>query len=202
MNQLLKHTLITIVTLIGVSKLYAQGISYSGFILGQYNKSILVNWTIDSGSSCNGITIYRSDDSLVYEEIGSIAGVCGNSSEPTHYNFTDKEPLLNKTNYYRLKFGNGQISETRSLHFTYVEPNDIIIRPNPAKDNIILELNKDQNSNFMIRIIHEDGHVVVSHDNLFGETIFLDVSYLTSGSYILELIYENDKIIREKLVII
>lgn len=200
MNQLSKYYLITLLMLSSVVELYAQDISISGFFLTQYNKSILVNWTIESGSTCNGITIFRSSDSLVYENIGSIAGVCGSNSEPTHYNFTDSEPVRNKTNYYRLKFGNGQNSEIRSLHFTYVEPNNMIIRPNPAQDNITLELNKDQNNIFMIRIIGEDGNIAFSQQNIFGKAVSLDISHLRSGIYTLELIDEYDKKIRKKLV--
>lgn len=202
MKQFVKYSFLLLLLLTYKVHSYAQDVSISGFVVSQYNTSVLVSWTIEGGSTCNGIKIYRSSDSLVYQEIGSIEGICGSSAESTDYFFTDTEPVANKTNYYRLKLGNSQMSEIRSIFFSYVQPNDMIIRPNPANESIILELNKDQNSIFSLRIIDVDGRVVMSNDNVFGKSISIDISQLDSGNYVIELIDEVNKKIRRKLVII
>jgi hypothetical protein len=178
-----------------------QTISVSGFTASQYHKFVLLNWTIDSGSICNGITIYRSLDSLEFEEIGSIAGICGSNTDPTPYHFTDQSPTQNRINYYRLKMGNAQWSEIISLYYSFVKPNDMVVHPNPTRSTVTLDLNKDQNSVFEVNVISNEGKIMIANTKIAGTTFSLDVSSLSSGNYLIELIDENDKKIQKKLII-
>ena len=75
------------------------------FTVFENNENVYLNWTIISGSTCNGIQIYRSTDNLSFTQIGSIARICGSSSQPRNYAFTDNNPEKNKFNCYRLELG-------------------------------------------------------------------------------------------------
>ena len=94
------------------------------------NGKVFLNWTIISGSTCNGIQIYRSTDGINFMQVGSIAGICGSSSTAVNYNFTDNNPEKNKINYYRLELGNNGSSEILSVKIIDIE-SGYQIRPNP-----------------------------------------------------------------------
>ena len=74
----------------------------SKFTVESINGKAYLNWTIDAGGTCNGIRILRSTDSLIFQEVGLLEGVCGSLSFPTNYTYTDESPLVNKVNYYKL----------------------------------------------------------------------------------------------------
>lgn len=82
-----------------------------------YNNQVYLSWEIGQGSTCNGIGVMRSVDSVSFVEIGSIEGVCGSTSEPQSYTFTDLTPQSNRTNYYRLNLGGLAFSSV--LKFMY-----------------------------------------------------------------------------------
>ena len=101
------------------------------FTVFENNGKVYLNWTIISGSTCNGIQIYRSTDSISYFKIGSIAGIRGSSSTTTNYNFTDNNPEKNKINCYRLELGGNWTSEILSVEIIDIE-SGYQIRPNPV----------------------------------------------------------------------
>ena len=101
------------------------------FTVFENNGKVYLNWTIISGSTCNGIQIYRSTDSINYIQVGSIAGICGSSSTAVNYNFTDNNPEKNKINYYRLELGSNGSSEILSVEIIDIE-SGYQIRPNPV----------------------------------------------------------------------
>ena len=79
------------------------GLSISQTILDDFaldlnQGKVLLAWTIKSGNVCNGIQIYRSptEDSLNFELIEDIQGVCGDLSSPVTYTFTDEHPKQNQ----------------------------------------------------------------------------------------------------------
>ena len=118
--------------LTATSNVFAQHNPILGnFTLFENNRKVYLNWSIVSGSTCNGIQIYRSTDNINYTQIGSIAGVCGNSSTAVSYNFTDNNPEKNKINYYRLELGNNGSSEILSVKIIDIE-SGYQIRPNPV----------------------------------------------------------------------
>ena len=77
------------------------------FALDLNQGKVLLAWTIKSGSVCNGIQIYRSStgDSVNFDLIEDIQGVCGDLSSPVAYTFTDEDPMPNQVNYYKLLLG-------------------------------------------------------------------------------------------------
>jgi hypothetical protein len=103
-------------------------------ILGN-NGKVYLNWIIKSGSTCNGIQIFRSANNSSFKEIGNIAGICGSISSATPYNFVDENPEKNAVNFYRLELGNNGTSQTLSIEVIDIGKEGSQVRPNPIYDN-------------------------------------------------------------------
>lgn len=179
----------------------AQKVNLSNFFLIPDNKQVLLYWTIDSGPTCNGTTVWRSIDSLNYEEVGSIPGICGSSSSATPYNFTDKNPVLNKTNYYKIRLGYSQFSEIKFLRLEYIEPGKITLKPNPTKENCTIEFNNDNNKNYRLTLINSVGMSVFSKEGISDRSFTLNTRLFDSGNYFIILEDSDGSILKEKLVI-
>lgn len=180
---------------------YAQHINLSNFFLIPNNKEVLLYWTIESGTTCNGITVWRSTDSISYSEIGNIGGICGSSSSATLYNFTDDNPTLNQTNYYKIRLGYSQYSEVKTVHIKYNEPGKLIVKPNPSSDNVIIEFNNESADKYELTITNSSGNSVYTKGDIFGEKIELITTGWGAGAYFVTLIESGGKIFKEKLII-
>jgi hypothetical protein len=101
------------------------------FIAEQFDGKVILSWTIAAGNSCNGITVFRSTDSLNYSEIGDISGVCGHVSLPVSYSFTDDNPSTTGTNYYRLDLGGVELSYSVAVDVMDLNGSLYKLVPNP-----------------------------------------------------------------------
>ncbi|MDP2388074.1 MAG: T9SS type A sorting domain-containing protein [Bacteroidota bacterium] len=193
---------ILIITLLGnFVSAKAQHISLSNFYLIPIHKEVLMYWIIDSGSTCNGITIWHSTDSLNYVEIGYIGGVCGSSSSSTPYNFTDKSPLLNTANYYKLRLGYSQFTEVKAITIKYNEPGRLYVYPNPSNDQTTVEFNNDYIKHYSMSITNNLGNVIYKKDEIFESQIFLNTSGWNPGTYYITLTDTAGKLLKEKLIV-
>lgn len=179
----------------------AQKINIANFYLNQDNKEVLLSWTIDAGPTCNGITVWHSIDSVNYSEVGNIAGVCGSTSSSIPYNFKHESPVINKTNYYKLRLGYSQFSEVRFLHLEFIEPGKIIIKPNPSTDNVSIAFNNDKNETFSLTIINSAGLKVFESTGIRENAISINTSSFDNGNYYILLMDSGGRIIKEKLLI-
>jgi hypothetical protein len=60
-----------------------------------------LHWVMQGGYQCNGTRILRSDDGVLWHEVGMIGGICGSTEVDEAYDFTDYFPMENRRNYYR-----------------------------------------------------------------------------------------------------
>lgn len=87
---------------------------FSGY---QLDDHLVLRWTFRLGSLCEDTRIERSEDGLVFAEIGHIPGICGNPESSITYTFTDSCPRPNAVNYYRLELGNYGYTSALPLEF-------------------------------------------------------------------------------------
>ena len=106
------------------------------FALDLNQGKVLLAWTIKSGSVCNGIQIYRSStaDSVNFDLIEDIQGVCGDLSSPVAYTFTDEDPMPNQVNYYKLLLGGQEFSEVLGIEVLLIPSNSYLLKPHPVID--------------------------------------------------------------------
>ena len=153
----------------------------------QSGNRVILNFTMKQGNTCNGIDIHRSTDSLQFDGIGSIEGVCGSASFDIPYSFVDESPRLNAINYYRLDLKQLGYSEVISLH-VYDHSKKLQLFPIPAGEVVKCYSSEGISGSAAITVFGIDGRIYmesVQRENPFD----LDVSTLSQGSYILK--YES-----------
>lgn len=155
------------------------------------NAKVYLKWTIKSGNTCNGIRIHRSNDSLSFNTIGQINGICGSTTEAISYTFTDDSPKLNAKNYYTIEMGDLGFSKVVSVG-VFDFSAGIIIRPQPANEFVQLVFLNERNEKYILQIYSLQGELMVeksSEDNRFE----INTNDFPNGVYIY-------KIATEKLV--
>jgi hypothetical protein len=167
----------------------------------QFNGKILLSWNIQKGYTCNGITIERSLDSLNFEPVGSIEGVCGSATAVVEYDFTDISPELNSINYYRLLLGGVGYSWVVSENIIDISSNGFVMAPNPVENQAVLYFENGAQLGYNFKIINAQG-VVVHSEVISTDEIDVDVHAYQSGIYffLLEGI-ESSTILRGKFLV-
>lgn len=89
---------------------FAQVGFYADFEGIAQQRAVSLSWVIKAGNSCVDTYILRSIDNQSYDTVGVIGGLCGDDVEDLHYAYLDTGAVINRINYYRLRFGNVTLS--------------------------------------------------------------------------------------------
>ena len=169
--------------LCGVSVSFAQSNPIlARFQVSETNGTVFLSWAITQGSTCNGIQILRSTDSINFIGIGSIPGICGSTSFEQPYNFIDENPVKNKANYYRLSLGGSGFSEILSVEIIALENNGYQIRPNPITANALIYFSNEKNQEHQLVVSNLRGNKIftaTTKQNFFE----LNTASISSGVY-------------------
>lgn len=177
-----------------------NAVEYTNFNAVKIDKVVRIDFTLNSGSTCNGIYIERGTDSFNLIEIGSFAGQCGSPLEPVHYSFIDENPIINSDNYYRLNFGGAEISNVISLHFAAVGYKEISINPNPNNGEFDLVFNNPLMEEWHVEFVSILGEVVYI-TSVNSEKIHIELPDVVKGIYYVRLSnYNNNSLIVKGLV--
>lgn len=166
------------------------------FIALRDGNTVLLKWTISSGSTCNGIRIYRAEDTINYIQVGDIAGVCGSSTSPVPYSFTDLSPIPNKINYYRLELGTQGFSKFVFIEFIVLGNEGYLIRPQPVTDNAVIYFVNPNNAPYTFKVYNEMGQLVQKVENTKADSFSFNRAGLSSGTYSFTI--ENEDKIKAK----
>jgi len=143
---------------------------------------VYISCVISSGSTCSGIDVLRSEDSLNFISVGHIGGVCGSSSEPVAYNFTDENSVKNKPIYYKLELGGYGFTNILSVEIIDTKEFGFQIRPNPTNASTIIYFQNPNNTKHTLSILNNLGAIVLSETTIQNFFSF-DVSNIPSGIY-------------------
>jgi CHRD domain/Secretion system C-terminal sorting domain len=171
------------------------GVELNDFVSIKKNSNILLQWKTASETNNKGFEVERSVDGKDFENIGFVKGN-GNIKILTTYSFIDKNPL--KLNYYRLRQMDYDGKETVSkiVNNTFNGNNKFKIAPNPAKDNLSIYLDENEQSNIVIYDVL--GRVVLTK-SFFGNLSTFDISSLNTGQYILQILSNNKSYVQQFL---
>jgi hypothetical protein len=97
----------------------------------QDGSRVVLSFTMAAGNTCSDIEILRSADSLSFQVIGSIAGVCGSTTNDVSYSYIDPAPPENSVIYYRLDLKTLGFSEIIRIR-TFTGNESFILYPVPA----------------------------------------------------------------------
>lgn len=172
--------------------------SFIGF---QQGNEIVLRWTISAGYQCQETIIERSSyNSLTYEEIGRISGICGSATSDETYTFTDRNPLSNTINQYQLKLGDYK-SQTVLVEFLNFNKQDYIIFSNPLVTGTRISFENSNNQEFEFVIYDLSGKKVLEK-KIQDNFILINRDELKAGIYIFTIISLNKKEIKGKLSVI
>ncbi len=158
-------------------------------------------WSTASEINNDYFEVEKSVDGINFIVIDRIKGA-GNSNTTLHYKTIDNNPYIG-INYYRIKQvdfdGTSSYSEIIALNFKSKE-HIISIYPNPAKEFLTIT-NLMENNHYIIQIFDISGKLVVSENINNSISHTLNIKYLTSGFYTLQVYSENDILYTNKLLI-
>ncbi len=172
-------------------------IEYINFTVSKIEDVIQIDFTLNSGSTCYGIQIERSTDSIQFYNIGEIPGSCGSPTEPIRYSFIDKSPAINQTNFYRLNFGGAVHSETISLFYYVVPEKTVQSIPNPSNGIFKLKFNNPLSDKLKIEIRNSLG-ISVFKEATTEENHDIDLNVLSKGIYQIFIYSENSNTLISK----
>ena len=167
------------------------------FTARKQDKSNLLNWTTANEINVDHFDIERSGNSREFSKIGSVkAGI-------NNYSYTDNNPTTTpnpiaigtkpQTIFYRLKMidKDGQFTYSPVRKLNNSETFSVSIYPNPAKDNLQIQIDSYKKTAMQLQVLSMDGKVILSNSVTVAEGSILqsiNITALVNGSYFLKAI--------------
>ncbi len=168
--------------------LKAQNIDH--FEIYELNNQAFLTLTISQGSTCDGIIILRSTDSINYTQVGKIPGVCGSSTESKTYHYTDENSEYNTTLYYKIQLGNFLLPNVVKIKIFKAVKGNVHVFPNPCIESIYFVLDKMQVNTTIINVFDLQGKKVMNIESQ-EKAIELNTGSLNSGIYYYQIMNEQ-----------
>lgn len=178
----MKSIAVLLFTFIGFNSISQNEDVISSFTATEFNGKVLLTFSINSGFTCNGVTILRSLDSINFTSIGSIEGICGSSQELINYDFTDISPFKNAVNYYRLSLGGVGFSWIISAEVIDMGLNNSLIRPNPISETTEFFFDNENKAFVVLEIFSSEG-MLVHTESTNEQKIIIRKSDYNAGTY-------------------
>lgn len=160
--------------------------------LGYFNadagkNSVLLTWELNAGFICQGITIERREDGVSdFTVVGVIKGLCGSPSKPIAYDYTDTTVVPGTVYHYRLILGSEGFTMTRSVRALSDNESPLHIFPNPASDELNIQLRQIAESVVRISVVNMQGSVVLREEYTSGMQLYqVKLAQLPTGNYTL-----------------
>lgn len=175
---------------------------------GKYNNEtdvVDINWSTASEENNDYFTVERSTDGVNFEAVGRVQG-SGNSSSIIEYSLRDNHPIYNQVIYYRLLQTdlNGETTQSGVLSVKTKTIEGVQLMQNPIVNKAELNIESISNQNVSINVYNMTGNIV----NTFNQEITkgnnyvaLDLSNLSEGLYLLNIVDKNNRIIDQIKVI-
>lgn len=181
---------------------YSQGENLlDNFQASEINGKVFLTWTMKSGNTCQGIEILRSIDTVNFEIIGTVEGVCGSLTEAKHYSFTDYHPVWNAVNTYKLNLGGEGFSQTVSVELIDVSEKGYVIAPHPISNISKVHFKNDSGSLITLRIYSLNGDLI-KIETSYLNYIEVKSGSLTKGEFLFSLSSESStEMIYGKLIV-
>lgn len=170
------------------------------FSLTQNENTVIINFSIKGGASCNGVVVERRLASdTEYTVAGEISGVCGGSEFEEHYTIVDEAPILNSENIYRLRLGTQGFSDEKKLIVVELV-NDYRIYPQPSKEEIFIQFNNPNEELVRLSVYNLEGQAIFENRPYNQSLIYVDGTNLSNGIYVFQIIFESDRHLTGKFV--
>ncbi len=179
----------------------AQVNSIVNFYATQINKIVYMSFTIKQGNTCADTQIQRSADSITFNTIGIIPGICGSITTDESYSFSDSLPLYGQINYYRIYLGNQGSSYVVKVEVSPLSELPLIVYPNPSSDFTTVQLDQSLGKNYQITVFDLFGKKMIEPARFFSP-YFLSTHQWVSGNYIIQVSSEDGLILKSNLSVV
>ncbi|TAE36621.1 MAG: T9SS C-terminal target domain-containing protein [Sphingobacteriales bacterium] len=163
------------------------------FTAQKLNNGVFLKWQTLSEKNTKQFEIQRSSDGINFTTIGT-KPTAGNSSSTLNYYFNDLTPQIG-LNYYLIKSidadGNVYHTDMQTVVYELANDNEIVIFPNPVKDEFNLSWDKKNKPLIRVNIFTIDGKKLQSFENSPNQNFKISVSNLPIGVYLLEIQDKN-----------
>lgn len=192
--------LILIVSLFLAAQLsLAQDGFIGDFKAKQVNDNIQISFTINAGNQCSDVEIERSIDSVDFQTLYSLPGICGNASADATYFHSDPSPYKNVTNYYRLKIGFQGFSRIISVQFFAPDKDGYLLISNPDGSATLL-FDNNTSAVYNFELFSMDGRLTQFITGITGNHLTVHKNNSAQGIHFFRLKKENEKTITGKLI--
>jgi hypothetical protein len=171
-------------------------LSFDGEYQNNYN---LLDWTTSSEINNDYFTLESSRNAIIWDEVVKINGA-GNSNNEINYKYQDYNYFKSRT-YYRLKQTDfdGKTSYSNTIVVELLESNsNIIMYPNPTKDNLYIKIPNNKN-NYQMIISDYLGKQLLTQKLTQTKTA-INLNGFSKGVYFIKIITKNKTIINNKIV--
>ena len=181
----------------GLSALPVNLVSFGGKIQGDVVK---LGWTVKNEMNFDRYEIERSFNGERYSTIGVVKAI--NAGQYSYNDNADKN--RGRQVYYRLKKvdkdGKFTYSAVLILHIPFNTKFNVY--PNPATTYIQLQLNKSVTHKATIEIADVTGKIVISKVyDMDGSVITIAINKLTVGTYLVNMLYNDEQYIQKFVVV-
>lgn len=149
----------------------------------KHPNGVNLKWVIKGGQQCFGIRIFRADESLTFDEIDHIDGVCGDTEEDETYTYFDSEPISNSYNNYRLEMGSQGYTDTIQVFFEDFGSDRYLFITENASNSFRILFTNDNNRDAVLKVFDVSGKLMYEEmrtDNNFT----IQPSGWRSGTYV------------------
>lgn len=164
----------------------------------QLQDKIHISWTMNAGTTCTGLKVQHSEDSLNFITIYEYPGICGNASTTETYTY-NHTPKPNTYNYYRLDMGIYGLSEIKKVTFIGYTNNSYVIDYNTST-GLKIYFQNSLNDNYTFEIYNLSGKIIDSK-NINSSEIPIPPFALKTGVYVFSLISQQGNSFSGKFVI-
>lgn len=163
----------------------ALPVQWGDFIAKQKEQTVLLEWKTVQEQNADQFIIERSNTNATFQPIGTITAT-GNTTTGTSYSFTDTDPFYGD-NYYRLKQTDrdGNFTYSKTVRISFESRVDITLSPNPAQDNLTINLPANQTAK-NISVTDASGRLVLRFAPGNRPVITIPVHNLSKGMYWLQ----------------
>lgn len=167
-----------------ISTAQDENLSYS-LNVSEASNLVYVRCVLSAGYTCNGILLERSSDSIYFEQIGEIPGICGDANFAVSYEFIDEKPIRNAESFYRLELGGYGYTHVVRIKLIDIGANTIQLRPNPAQNTSTLYIKNRKKHTHQIEVFNLLGSLVYTFNTQNEELTFFTDTWLR-GIYLIK----------------
>jgi hypothetical protein len=163
----------------------AQSPVIDGFRAVQVGADVQLNWFIPQGLSCIDMQVQRSEDSLNWQTVNTVFGLCGSDLSDQPYDYRDRGPAQGSRRlWYRIYASNGTVvSEVLALFYKVFSPGELFIAPNPMGERGIATFSSLSGENLVLEWLDQQGRLRRSSDPSGSGEFILQRGDLESGTY-------------------